>query len=147
MKHRFLQRIKLQTSITVVVVFITIIIFQNSLHELTSHYFNTQSSKSERKPKACVIPSLNPFSPEVLKFLKNHSMKCSIKQYGRVTKDGSFLLQPSNNDNITEVKVYYIYRHNPDNRYVNKDFDVKFSDPVYLKSNNKGKKIDFKGNC
>ena len=110
-----------------------------SLEELTMQYFNTENSKSNSKKIACVIPSLNPFSSDIMHFMKSRSMKCTIIQYGRITKDGRYVMHPSKYDNVTGVKVYYIYRHNPNNKHINKDFGVKFSDPILLKRNDKGK--------
>ena len=142
---------KLWTSITVIVVFVaTVLINQSFLlkhdnwfvlrENFMMQYFN-HSQISRSNSNACILPSLNAFSSDILHFMKTRSMTCSITRYGRITKEGWFLLQPLNNDHISALKVYYIYRHNPYYSYINEDFAIKLSEPISLKRNDEGKKF------
>ncbi|XP_047126415.1 uncharacterized protein LOC100210485 [Hydra vulgaris] len=87
---------------------------------------------------ACVLPSLNAFSQDVKRFIKPVDIKCSVKRYGKVTKDGWYFLMPLDNNIISNVSIRYIYRHKPSKDYINEDFAVKLSDPTYVSVDEKG---------
>ncbi|XP_047126093.1 uncharacterized protein LOC100209933 [Hydra vulgaris] len=97
------------------------------------NYFNYSYKIQKSNSSACVLPSLNAFSPDILKFMKSTYLSCSKKRYGKVTTDGWFILPASG---ITTVSIRYIYRYNPNNIYINNDFAVKLSDPTYVKEEN-----------
>ncbi|XP_047136376.1 uncharacterized protein LOC100213639 [Hydra vulgaris] len=86
-----------------------------------------EQQKTRQKASACVLPNLNPFSSDILHFIKTYQIDCLKKRHGKITNDGWFILQP-NNTTISNVIIKYIYR--------NTDYLVNFSDPISVKFEN-----------
>ncbi|XP_002167790.3 uncharacterized protein LOC100199035 isoform X1 [Hydra vulgaris] len=84
---------------------------------------------------ACILPSLNPFDPEIMRYVKPVRMTCSERRFGKVTIDGWFVLSSSN---VLNLSISYIYRDNPSKKFINEDFGVKFSEPTIVKRNKNG---------
>ncbi|XP_065645372.1 uncharacterized protein LOC136075863 [Hydra vulgaris] len=83
--------------------------------------------KNRINKSACVLPYLNPVSPDILHFIQTPHLNCSVRRYGRITNDGWFILK-SNNASVSTITIKYIYRKT--------DFIVKFSDAILVKLKN-----------
>nr|XP_047146442.1 uncharacterized protein LOC101236318 isoform X2 [Hydra vulgaris] len=103
--------------------------------EYIKEYLKNLQRIHKRNSSLCVLPSLNAFSPDIMHYMKMFYKKCLVKQYGRITKNGWFVVSSSS---ISTLSISYIYRDNPKNLYINDDFAVKLSDPIYIKCDNNG---------
>ncbi|XP_047135098.1 uncharacterized protein LOC100205467 isoform X1 [Hydra vulgaris] len=81
---------------------------------------------------ACVVPFLNAFSSEVLPFMKIRKLGCPIKQYGSIDNKGFFKILSSKT--ISNVKLFYMYGIDILQNDFIKNYGVKFSAPIYLRS-------------
>ncbi|XP_065647512.1 uncharacterized protein LOC100205467 isoform X4 [Hydra vulgaris] len=84
----------------------------------------------------CVVPFLNAFSSEVLPFMKIRKLECPIKQYGSIDSKGFFKIISTKM--ISNVKLFYMYGINILQNDFIKNYGVKFSAPIYLRSLSNG---------
>ncbi|XP_002170030.3 uncharacterized protein LOC100208013 [Hydra vulgaris] len=103
--------------------------------EYMIEYLKNLKRFQKRNSSVCVLPSLNAFSPDILHYMKYFYTTCSVKRYGSITKNGWFIVSSLS---ISTVSISYIYRDNPKNIYINDDFAVKLSDPIYVKRDDNG---------
>ncbi|XP_047134032.1 uncharacterized protein LOC100202831 isoform X1 [Hydra vulgaris] len=104
---------------------------ESSAHNKEFRDYNNKTKEQLKKNRndgsACVLPYINPFSPDIMHFIQTTHLSCSVKRYGRITNDGWFILQ-SNNASLSTITIKYIYR--------NTDFFVKLFDPILVKIEN-----------
>ncbi|XP_065674470.1 uncharacterized protein LOC100208013 [Hydra vulgaris] len=103
--------------------------------EYMIEYLKNLKRFQKRNSSVCVLPSLNAFSPDILHYMKSFTATCSVKRYGSITKNGWFIVSSLS---ISTVSISYIYRDNPKNLYINDDFAVRLSDPIYVKRDDNG---------